>query len=149
MLSARGPAPFDAAGIFADDPAATFFRFGKAARVQRQIFETGSQIQLALIKHGQNLEEKIPLTRLRGRSHFGAAKARRCATPSPRPAGRDFPDRKMSRIEPLNRSRRRESALAFVGLKVRGLIPQCGTATRFRGGARLFLFVFNPSFIRS
>jgi hypothetical protein len=58
MLSARGPAPFDVAGIFADDPAATFFRFGKAARVQRQIFETGSQIQLALIKHGQNTDEQ-------------------------------------------------------------------------------------------
>ena len=58
MLSARGPALFDAAGIFADGPAATFFRFGKAARVQKQIFETGSQIQLALIKHGQNTNEQ-------------------------------------------------------------------------------------------
>jgi hypothetical protein len=39
MLSARWPAPLDAAGIFADDPTATLFRFGKAGRVQKQIFE--------------------------------------------------------------------------------------------------------------
>jgi hypothetical protein len=58
MLSARGPAPSDAAGIFADDPAAAFFHFGKAGRVQKQNFETGSQIQLALIKHGQNTDEQ-------------------------------------------------------------------------------------------
>jgi hypothetical protein len=72
MLSARGPAPSDAAGIFADDPAAAFFHFGKAGRVQKQNFETGSQIQLALIKHGQNTDEqkRLPLTR-------------RSATPSP------------------------------------------------------------------
>ena len=62
------------------------------------------------------------------------------------PGGESFPDRKMSRIESLNRSRRRESALTFVGLKVRGLTS---AATRFRGEARLFLFGFNPSLIRS
>ena len=112
MLSARWPAPGDAAGTFGDRPAATLFRFGKAARVQKQIFETDSQIQLALIKHGQNTDEQ-----------------------------KRFPF-----IEPLNRSRRRESALTFVGLKVRGLTS---AATRFRGEARLFLFGFNPSLIRS
>jgi hypothetical protein len=55
----------DVAGILGDDPAATFFRFGKAGRVRKQIFETGSQIQLALIKHGQNADEqkRFPLTR--------------------------------------------------------------------------------------
>jgi len=47
MLSARGPAPSDAAGIFADDPAATSFRFGKAARVQKQIFEKGSSFTVS------------------------------------------------------------------------------------------------------
>jgi hypothetical protein len=52
MLSARGPAPSDAAGIFADDPAATFFRFAKAGRVPKQIFEKSSQIRLVLIKRG-------------------------------------------------------------------------------------------------
>jgi hypothetical protein len=34
-------------------------------------------------------------------------------------------------VTPLNRSRRCEAALTFIGLKVRGLIPPCGTATTF------------------
>jgi hypothetical protein len=58
MLSARCPAPLDAAGILGDDPVATLFRPGKVGRVQKQIFETGSQTQLALIKHGQNTDEQ-------------------------------------------------------------------------------------------
>jgi hypothetical protein len=92
--------------------------------------------ELALIKHGQNTDEQ---------KRFPSPVAARHPLP---PTGRDFPDRKMSRIEPLNRSRRRESALTFVGLKVRGLIPQCGTATRFRervsrsnGWGESFLFI--------
>jgi len=58
MLSTRCPAPLDAAGILGDDPVATLFRPGKVGRVQKQIFETGSQTQLALIKHGQNTDEQ-------------------------------------------------------------------------------------------
>jgi hypothetical protein len=46
MLSARRSTSLDVAEILGDDPAAAFFRFGKAGRVQKQIFGTGSQIQL-------------------------------------------------------------------------------------------------------
>ena len=61
------PAPSDAAGIFADDPAATFFRFGKAARVPKQIFKrvhdsTGNA------QKNKPEKQKDPLTRLRDTS---------------------------------------------------------------------------------
>jgi hypothetical protein len=49
--------------------------------------------------------------------------------PSPRLGGEKFPLNITSRIDLLNRSRRRESALTFIGLKVRGLTS---AATRFR-----------------
>ena len=81
MLSARCPAPLDAAGIFGDYPAATFYRPGKAGRVQKHIFETGSQIQLALIKHGQNTDEQ---------KRFPAPALRDTLSPLGRGEGHDF-----------------------------------------------------------
>ena len=55
--------------------------------------------------------------------------------PLPAWAGRGFPKTKSSRVEP-DRSRRRESALTFTGLKVRGLTS---SATRFKGSFDLQL----------
>jgi hypothetical protein len=68
MLSARSPAPSGGGGIFADDPAATFFRFGKAARVPKQIFETGSSFIVSdNAQKKQNRKTKNdPLTRPAG-----------------------------------------------------------------------------------
>jgi hypothetical protein len=85
MLSARRPAPSGAAGIFVDDPAATFFRFGKAARVQKQISEKDSSYIVSdNAQKKQTRKTKYdPLTRLRGRSRFGAAKARPAGHPLP------------------------------------------------------------------
>jgi hypothetical protein len=53
--------------IFCERRAEASFHPGKVARVQKQIFETSSQIQLALIKHGQNTDEqkRFPLPPLR------------------------------------------------------------------------------------
>jgi hypothetical protein len=104
----------DAVEIFADDPTATFFRFGKAARVQKHIFETGSQIQLALIKHGQNTDEQ---------KRFPSPVAAR--HPLPAWAGR---------------------GKTFARPPVISLSPPNGE----RAGARgtIFIFVFNPIFIR-
>jgi hypothetical protein len=45
-------------GISADGPPTAFSRPGKAGRIPKQIFEKDSQIQLALIKHGQNTDEQ-------------------------------------------------------------------------------------------
>jgi len=54
-------------------------------------------------------------------------------------AGEKFPRKEFSRVEPLSRGRRRESALTSIGLKVRGLTS---AATKFVGRAGLLTTIW-------